>query len=1134
MKGKKNNKTATQSQIVKGGSFAIQSGNDIYVDQVTINNYDSPIKSILAKLFSFTNLPTKVSDTKFTTSDLDIPDLPDTITERVDLVDDYCNLLKSTDLIYLVGEKSIGKSIISILISKKLEYNSKWISFKNINIASKNYFIESISSVANIKSANFSVYKLQEILSSINHNTIIIIDDLPNLINHPDFSEIFIEFVKICKKLHISLIITSNYKPTQALKTIFKDNKWLINIPMLSNSEISELFYKNNAPQKFLHKKFIDFIAGITKRHPILLNSLIRYLNENDWIGNETVFNSMISGNFAQSDKNEYYSILTKTINDDKIKELIYRLDVINSCFTNSHIRLVSEIEPSISFPLEKLLKVKDLWIQESKGEYCISPLIKDFGSPNLNSDVVKQINIKMAKSILSKNIIDPIEASNAIIYYFKAECFNEAAHLLIFTLHSVIISKQTEIYDYAIFSIWANQQIPKKISLDLRIAIRSFQLRAFEKINRDTKYVLQDLESLIDISDLTNWLGLLTSSLSLAISQKRKLKLFYKSIIKTSKIKNLNKLLPNNNTISIEETLFVIYSELKSHEDFIDWLSAIEQLPAAKRNSLFSTDKEVDTCISICDRIFLLELGKNKSNQNWEKTIQLLSKITGIASDLDLDILFVSAICNKIIIKAEHQDLYKEAIRLGIKTIEEITPTPMINYLLNEVLARECLFNGDYKQSNMYFEKAISEKLYNVLVPHRIYTYLWFSQTLSHLNDDRALAISLKSVELLEKHINILPKYLSAICYCEYAIQLYLNKEISRSLIYFSKVSLILHNENMPIDFMKEKFTILGNFVLYIRSMINTGNPPKKTNDGIIFMKPNPGAFLKNYPNLKALYNDDTKLFNAIVMTDFAIDVFNDKLATFWSKKSLEITKTKYHYQLTYNIVCNVIIPNLLLEKKYLECANIFHKSFNSLDCTLIGRAYGTDQQYAYKNNLIQNLIIPTLLCNGLSIYKEEITISNIIDILNIFKNSFKELIDSQNDDVFNEITNILTLVLSKSCNRNDAVILANGYTEKNDNDLSILTIFSTSLNPNNSVNIAIEMHRLVCQHLQQYYQQSKFRYINVILPFFQKFWGYMFNHNRFRFRSPDIVKRDLDSAFNSDYMLRIEKIIRIIESGI
>jgi len=1133
VKEKRNKKTTKQIQKTKGKSTAVQVGGNLEIDKVIIYNTDLSLKGLISQIFGKSKaIPTEISS-KYASLNFDVPKLPSLISNRVVLTDKlYASLLKK-GFLYIVGDKGTGKSILSNLICNKHSESAFWFSFKNISSNLEEYLHNCISSLFHSDSSSFITEQyLEESLKLLNQNTLIVFDDLPNLNDHPKLTDDLLKFVIACRKIKLLIIISSNNKPTQNLKTLFKDNSWIVNNPLFSEEEILELLIINNAPKTYINNKFVNFISSITKRHPILINSLIRFLNEHNWVSNEDVLTSLISGNFALSDKNEYFSLFSKTINDEEIKELVYRLDVIQEDFDDSHVRLVSEIKPIISHPSEKLLKIKDLWIQEIKGKFSISPLIRNFGHPNLTSSTYKLINLRLARLILSKKNINQYEATNAIMYFIKADDYNEATTLLIFSLNSVIESSQSHIYDYALFSIWANQEIPNNVSFDLKLALRSYQYRAFTKLEKDTTFIINDLNKLLDKASSSNWLGLLTTSFSLAVSEKRNKKLYYKSLIKASQIKDIEKLLKIKSELTIVQSMFLMYGELDTHEDFIDWLTTIEKLPKQKRDLLFDSDTAIDSCVSICDRLFLLEFEKVEDEQKWEKTISVLDEFENKAQALNIDILRISAICTKIIIKAEHQNCYNQAILLGKNEIKS-AKNPVIKYLLYDILGREFLFKTEYQESVKYFSKAINEEIGDVLISRKIYSFLWYIQALSNINGQEALSISQCSIDYTEKFSETIPKYLLCLCYGEFAIQSFLNYKYNDSLIYFSKASDILHNEEKLLEFKKEKFIVIGNYIIYITSLLQTGAPPKKNDNGSVILKPESGALLKNYPKIISLYNENTELLNAIVLTNFALEINNEELTIFWAKKAYDIARKNNNYSYFYITAINVLIPYLIANNQYLESFSVFHNCFSNLPENYIKSTYQNKSSIAYKENMLINLIIPTLLRNGILILNNKLTNDEFINIMKIFKNDSITNF-TQQINIIDEIIEILQVVLSKECEQNEAVILANNYTKSDEIELAIFSMLSTSLNKNNTPQTALETHTAIYKQIQKYYSPSKYRYCKIVIPFFTKYWEHMFSQNIFRFYSPNMVKKDLDIAIQSKEDIRINEIIKVISYGL
>jgi len=193
---------------------------------------------------------------------------------------------------------------------------------------------------------------------------------------------------------------------------------------------------------------------------------------------------------------------IRQTAPEPATREFLYRLKIIGWPFGVEEVQRISAVPPPVPLPLEHLATVVGLWVQQdSDREYVLSPLLARLADDNLSKELQKAIHLALARGILEKRRLGPLQASQAITHFMAAGDTNDAAVVVLVAWHGMLgISDVPD--PFGLTSIWANMPLPATISLEKRIYLRALQVILRRRLNRDEQYERADLERLMTEGD--------------------------------------------------------------------------------------------------------------------------------------------------------------------------------------------------------------------------------------------------------------------------------------------------------------------------------------------------------------------------------------------------------------------------------------------------------------------------------------------------------------------------------------------------------------------------------------------------------------------------------------------------------
>jgi hypothetical protein len=780
----------------------------------------------------------------------------------------------------IYGMHETGKSQLSLLITKHLDIAATWLNFKNYE---KESIIKKICE--SFGAENFEALKIKIDQIAQEGKRIIVLDDLPKLGTSQSADNFLNSFLSYCFSKKIDIISTSNHRMSNSLVSVHADKIAEIEIIPMTEEETFEVLETYPKSLEFDLKEVIHTITG---GHPSYLQFVCRFLDDRNWIIEKEELLKFLSGSLFNDLNEETLSKFVSNIENSQSRDLMYRLNIIKSDISDKEIKIVSECNPEIERPLEKINSVIGTWIQKRIEFYSLSPLFKRLGVENITQKLFRQISYNLGKSLMEKKNLSQYEVRNLINYFRDAEKYDNAGFIVL-----TLLQKSSDNSDFYYnsrlhYTTWYFESLPEKMALILRLYIRTLQFNI--AVSRESEhdhainFLRTDLAKLVDEA-LENKIDVYLPALILSSSYLREdsenaLKYFsyyinssnYKKLPETS-IVELNQISNYDSSL-----IWLILMTIDNIPSLINWFENTTLLPQI----LDETENEQPFLLS--NSLFQNFIKKELATEipNWIQLDRQFSEIYELASKYNLEILKALSIKYQIRIQSEMLHNIDAAEQLYFSYNSDLKSNLQI-FLLNDELGRQLYLKDEKEKAKRYLELAAS------YLPEKFVTSKAESLQILALitSDNEQIKAHFYMEQLYEfVHKNIFIAEVVLIQFIgEYATSLYTIGNDREAMIKFIEGYEILLDTFEDSDDYYNLQLKFGNAIGYLQKLIETGTPPL----GDTFTRPYRGMFT-GVKDLKDLFfHEKLQIVSFVILTFYELEN-NMTEAGRWAGKIFEL----------------------------------------------------------------------------------------------------------------------------------------------------------------------------------------------------------------------------------------------------
>jgi len=635
---------------------------------------------------------------------LDIPpDTPRPCAPRERLLNSLAGRLEQTTWMHIQGSAGMGKTHVARALGRREGAGHLlWISLTGRpNTPEQHVFDQLAAAIVKLtgdrswwpayQKAQVSPVRIAEaLLWRSGRGTLVIVDDLPDLVAQTRLGEVLGAVAAVCRVTHAKLLTTGQRPLTpEAKASLTPSSVSEILVPVMDADDVLSMLQDAGAVEELVTPKLAEFLAVVCHGHPALLSAAIRWLEAKAWKLDQGALGAIIGGAATADERETAVRQLTALVSKDDERELLYRLSLVGRGFQRAQVEAVAGVDPVLARPEELLTGLVGPWVNRlAEGLYEVSPLLSHAGHRYLLADRVKAVSSALAQEILGRRSIGVDDAFFVASHLYAAQEWQRLAALLFQVMSSVRTPGAARGLGLLRF-FFAPGTWPEGIPHESRIVIRSLQVKIGRMAGEDVDSLDDDLEALIATAGATQgerfatWWALMTSGplLPQAPPGKAMARALQAIRMVRSQPGVLTDIPPPLH--SWEIFCLMPMATVKDLGQTRDVLAVMEGMTSEELCALARLGV---TLLGFVDGCWLHMSEKPKEEQDWDAVIETLVDIETLGEVRECEALSVMAIHARAIAMANYADRRDEAFSL-LQSVPELAD-PDLQFLLRYTVA--------------------------------------------------------------------------------------------------------------------------------------------------------------------------------------------------------------------------------------------------------------------------------------------------------------------------------------------------------------------------------------------------------------------------------------------------------------
>jgi len=726
-------------------------------------------------------------------------------------------------------------------------------------------------------------------------DTIIVLDNLPDLVPAPEVSGRLATIAAACQRQGARLITTSQRALTrEAKQTLAPSNLAEIGVPPMETADALAMLEAAGAPSHVSTPGFAQLLTAGTKGHPALLSAAMRWMEARKWVLDWNGLSDILTGAAAADEREAALRRMVALVPNDDQRDLLCRLSLVGRPFGRGVTEVVANVEPVLPRPGELLNELVGPWIDRiDTDKYEVSPLLSDAGPKHLTIAQQKTIHEALAQNILRAREIPFIEGLQAVVHLFAAQEWIALSTVLVRLMMSVRSAQHAKCVSMVVHFFPAGNW-PDGIPLSFRVMIRSLQVKTAYMAGEDAAALDGDLDKLIaaahgpDESLAAFWAllqaGPLLKEAPPGVASRRALEAARMAGSHAEVLSGIGNL-----PLAWEELLWAPVSRVRNLADVGDVLDVMYTMKADELRVAFGSELAPQALQIMANSCWLRMAERPEENQDWTAVLSTLDKLDAFAKLHALQLLQTMTACARAITLADYLKHPQDALKTLADAGEPQDPTGL--FLLRYTAACILDDNGKTEECISRYHKALAAGG-DEFVYLRFCAYVRTSEACARLGEwDKAIdwaraglryALAHRSsnsaAEYAEPQDEAEPKISATsgrespadpdripdvpvpmwdkleLC-GELGIALWHAGMRKRALGAFCALVQGLSSAWRPTDErFREVFRKTGHNLGWFATVCASGKPPAATTDGAPYEAPSPGMFVRRNPRLADL----------------------------------------------------------------------------------------------------------------------------------------------------------------------------------------------------------------------------------------------------------------------------------------
>jgi DNA replication protein DnaC len=1086
-----------------------------------------------------------------TSLDLSVPLLVEHLSCREETVNALISIFNSHTWTAIHGIAGSGKTHLAVLIVQAINTCRAWVRLRGLNREQACEELDAaFRELAALPPQSDRYQWYCQLCQCLGNGAMLVLDDLPELSGSDRLSEQLIQLTRACRLHGVRLLSTSPYQPPFSLQELLGDQiLHSTETPPFKDDEAAEILQAYGAPSTILNT-YVRFINTYAQQHPVLITAIARYLEQQDWQLTEEVESRLLTGEYRAALNNQMERRVLDSIEDDKARELLYRLSLPIGSFSINEVRALASVNPVLERPGERLHALVGIWVQhDTKERLLISPLVEKLGESNLLPETKKSCHLKLGELIVSKRQLSPQNVTDAIVHFVGAEEFDRAGLMLISALQE--LNSLDLVVDYGwlpILWVWASLPLPEQMDLGIRLLLRGLQIATRHKHDKDISYLIKDLDHLLEQASENEaasavFATILTSSIlgyNDPIHANRHLRTALQFLPHMQEIR-----IPGSSElafpdgVSLEFAIWTNSRGIKTTDQLLDWISIVEQVTAEQRQWAFNHEVAELGCLIVSETVLLNESEKPKEQQNWSAVLAVYEDLAKRAHRLNLELLWACAILSQIIILGEHCKDISAALTLARTAIAVASNDPRVQFLIKQGVGRQCVYAKHNDEGLTWLSQALSENT-KAYPTARMKVLLGMSHATGSRDPRLSVQFAQQAVKLAETTPVDKSDLVKALG--ELAIAKWLAADLAAAFEPWEQAGEYLFACKEDTGAWKDLFVAYSYMSKYLTSLAVTDAPPIITPGREPHPAPRRGDFFAYRQGIAAYYNRTDECVVLANLARFAESIGNNERAAFWALRGMDAARETNQRGVVALLSQNAI-PHLLLDNYYAEVLDLamdagaflaageqqlqsgqVPQGFELDVAAILGNKPGELWRKAELNAVLVGLLPIIFRICTVALQNPELAQTQAIEVAAICRQISATAVDQQ---LWITAADLLEQIHSQEASHDEIIRRSKTFNSENDAVLRAIGYLIATMQNDTPLEKAIQVHMGLAPFVYRHPSQLSAVYRQVILPFFTNYWKIKFESMPLLFHSTEFVSRSLNTAENLPEAERVQFIL-------
>lgn len=768
------------------------------------------------------------------------------------------------------GEVAIGKTHLAVLLGRA-RGEFIWIRTRGV---------ESAEAAARVEEAI--------VVRAGNFPETVVVDDLPPARDELADALVHLQDVVGPGSLVVS---TSNHRLGPRVREYVPADSVLEEAcPRLTDEEAEALLRAHGAGS--LSSKAIAFLNALAHHHPALLTAISRYLKARAWVWDDVAVSALFAREHLSELNSDTVRALTESVSSEASRSLLYRLTLVRGAFDLELVSRLGAVSPALPLLHERLLDLDGLWIQRQNDErYTASPLVTSL-PPTVVDEPIRIACWKILASDAMSGTMTPQALVDATLYYAQAGEFDTAAHTLSFGLVAFAFEKR-RVSPGDILLLWWDAPLPVEMSGDTAVSLRSAQIAAGVRANKNVDQLVTDLSARLAGTDLS-WGPVVGAGVAFQALVKGHAPTAFALLrrgLSAFDIARLpdGQLVSSTTSIRLELLAWLVVPELQSAEQITEWVALVLELPRSSLGARFGWLSFREACIFVIDGIWQREADKPNESRDWVAVKALLSSVRSAALAKGNSYLAAVATRAMMVVIAEYEENSIEAVTLAHETVAKFQDDGRAAFLVRECEGRQSLYRGDLLGARATLDGALAvlgddqagglDVIHTLNAAARAVSRTSPADAVAYMQRAQRVAVTLGRPGALE---------LARVC-GELAIACEHAADRNGAFSALSAGAEALLASSRTSDVWKRTAAIFAHTTGYIARVMTTGTPPPSLPGGEPYSRPEQGVFYVASKEVHRTLRPQAMATVCVMLAEFAAAVGAHDDALRWGKRTLE-----------------------------------------------------------------------------------------------------------------------------------------------------------------------------------------------------------------------------------------------------